>query len=47
MWLGPEGSFIAVHVDDMAVGGTNEQLDATASHLKKHLELKDFGPITK
>lgn len=45
IWVGESGSFIAVHVDDMACAGINEQLVALKTAVEKHLVVKDLGPI--
>ena len=47
LWRGPQDSIIAVHVDDIAAVGTTIQLGVVVSHLRKYLELTDFGFISK
>lgn len=47
LWLGKDGSCIASHVDDMAACGSPEQLDSAADHIRKYLDLKDFGEISR
>ena len=45
IWTAPNGAFLACHVDDMAVAGTQEQLSEIKSTIQSYLELKDLGEL--
>ena len=47
IWLANDdsGSFIACHVDDMAVGGSTSELMRIKTCIRAHLELKDLGEL--
>jgi len=46
IWIGEDGAFIAVHVDDMAAAaGDDKALDDIATLFREFMELKDLGEI--
>lgn len=47
IWFHADGAFIAVHVDDMFVAGSIEQMNAAYKELSSHLRLKDLGEMKK
>lgn len=45
IWIGPNGSLVAAHVDDMAITADDNEIIRIRQHVEKTLKIKDLGQI--